>query len=306
MNEPTKVAQCRPTSWRYAVLTLHLLASSLFAFAASGEGWQPLLDEKLSRFDKFIGIPDPSVTVPGYTHAADPKQDKPIGLNRDPLNIFTVRLVDGEPVLHITGEVFGVLATRTNYGDFHLRVQFRWGTVKYPPRLDKPRDNGILYRCFGPAKVWSQSIECQVQENDIGDLYSLGGRAKVASEVISKPGAKSVMGRYTPGAPLRLYVGRCAHGTNYHELPNGEWNTIEIMAVGDRSLHILNGRVVNVLQDTVYTVDGQTKPLVTGQINFQSEGAECDYRRVEICPLAAFPAEYQALFSAPAAATPQP
>ncbi|MCX5772643.1 MAG: hypothetical protein NTZ09_20555, partial [Candidatus Hydrogenedentes bacterium] len=63
---------------------------------------------------------------------------------------------------------------------------------------------------------------------------------------------------YTPGAPLRPYLGRCMRGEDGHELPTGEWNTVEIMAVGDRSLHLLNGRVVNVLQDAECTTDGKT------------------------------------------------
>ena len=279
------------------LLILATLTLKLSAAEPTEAAWTPLLDESLSQFDKSIGIPDPSVTVPGYTHAADPKEDKPLGLNNDPLNIFTAHMVDGEPLLHITGEIFGVLQTKKVYGDFHLRVQFRWGTVKHPPRLDKPRDNGILYRCFGPAKVWTQSLECQVQEKDIGDFYSLGGKANVASVDGSPVGAKGYIGRYSPGSPLRMFVGRCSHGSDYHELPNGEWNTIEVMAVGDRSIHILNGHVVNVLQDAVHTVDGVTSPLVEGNILFQSEGAEAEYRKIEIRPLASFPQEYQSLFT---------
>lgn len=279
------------------LLIFTVLASGKALAEVSTETWSPLLDEKLSQFDKFIGVPDPSVKLAGYTHEANPKQDQPLGVNNDPLHVFTVQNVGGEPVLHITGEIFGVLTTKTVYENFHLRVQFRWGTTKHAPRLDKPRDNGILYRGNGPAKVWPASLECQVQENDIGDFFALGETARVASEVISKPGTPRIMRRYTPGAPLRQFGGRCARGDDYHELPNGEWNTIEVMSVGDRSIHILNGHVVNVLQDAVHKVDGKMVPLVSGQINFQSEGSEAEYRRIEISPLVSFPHEYAALFS---------
>lgn len=267
-------------------------------------GWETILDEKLTQWEIFLGPPHVSVVVPGYTHAADPKQDKPLGLNSDPLHVFTVRAIGGEPVLHITGEIFGTITTLKEYGDFHLRVQFRWGAVKHAPRLNAPRDNGILYRCFGPQGAtggfWKRSLECQVQENDIGDLYSLGGTAGIAALEFPNPRGGKPLWHYVPGAPLRRFGGRCAHGEDYHELPNGEWNTIEIMAVGDRSLHILNGRVVNVLQNTQRAVDGRTQALVSGQIQIQSEGAEAEYRRLEIRPLVRFPSEYQALF-APAA-----
>jgi len=75
------------------------------------------------------------------------------------------------------------------------------------------------------------------------------------------------------------------------------------MAIGDRSLRILNGHVVNVLQNAVYPVDGTVKALITRPIQIQSEGAECEYRRVEIPPLVNVPAEYQALFPLPGAVT---
>jgi len=281
--------------------TLALLAAlaalTLTTYAAD---WQPLLDENLGQWEKFIGVPDVSVPVPGYVHAADPKNDQPLGLNHDPLQVYTVHLVDGEPVLHISGAIFGGLTTLTNYGDFHFRTQFRWLTAKYAPKLDKPRDNGILYRCWGPHgtvnHAWKRSIECQVQENDIGDFFSLGVMAEVPSTNLPVPVGIRAITRYVPGAPWQPNPGRCCRGADYHELPNGQWNTIEVMAVGNRSLHILNGHVVNVLQNA-HTAEPHPRPAVTGPIQIQSEGAECEYRRMEISPLADFPAEYQSLFA---------
>ena len=263
--------------------------------------WTPLFDQKLSQWEIWIAVPQPSVNVPGYVHATDPKQDKPLGLNNDPLHVYRVRMVDGEPVLHISGEIFGGLTTLTNYGDFYLRVQQRWGTVKFAPRLHAPRDNGILYRCYGPHGVvnhaWKRCIECQVQENDIGDFFALGVNGEVPSTNCPVPPGTRPITRYVPGAPLQLNPGRCCRGSDYHELPNGELNTIEVMAVGDRFINILNGHVVNVLQNARRAVGEPKIPAVTGQIQIQSEGAECEYRRMEIQPLAVFPPEYQALFN---------
>ena len=53
------------------------------------DSWQSLLDKRLSNWDKFIGIPEPGVTVPGYPEENRRKQI-PIGLNNDPLDIFTM------------------------------------------------------------------------------------------------------------------------------------------------------------------------------------------------------------------------
>jgi hypothetical protein len=139
-----------------------------------------------------------------------------------------------------------------------------------------------------------------VQEQDIGDFFSLGVQAEVACKQYSVPGGGKPLYRYTPGEPLHLFRGRCARGLDYQELPNGEWNTIEVMAVGDRSIHILNGHVVNVLRNAENSVGGPKRPMTAGQIQIQSEGAETEYRRVEIRPLDKFSPEYEALFAASA------
>ena len=102
-----------------------------------------------------------------------------LGLNRDPLGVFTVQIVDGEPVLRITGQVFGGLTSLQSFDNFHLRTQQRWGTLKWEPRLNAVRDNGILIFCVGEhgagGKNWMRSQECQVQEGDIGDWWPIAG-----------------------------------------------------------------------------------------------------------------------------------
>ncbi len=309
MKSPSNCASRRRFAGLVACAAFSIAFSTARADPPKETEWTPLLDQNLSHWEIWIGVPNPSVTVPGYTPAADPKQSQPLGLKNDPLHVYSVRMIDGEPVLHITGQIYGGLTSLKEYGNFHLRVQQRWGTAKYAPKLDKPRDNGLLYRCIGPHgafnHVWKHSIECQVQENDIGDFFSLGVKAEVACKPDPDHQGPKPLYRYTPGEPLRLFGGRCARGADYHELPNGEWNTIEIMAVGDRSIHILNGHVVNVLQNAQSKETGTLQPVVSGQIQIQSEGAECEYRRVEIQPLEKFPAAYEALFTAtPAQASP--
>jgi hypothetical protein len=58
-------------------------------------------------------------------------------------------------------------------------------------------------------------------------------------------------------------------------------------------VHVVNGTVVLVLGNAS-AVDKETPkktPLTSGQIQIQSEAAECFYRRMEIRPLAEFPAD---------------
>ena len=272
-------------------LSLCLLGATLGA--AEAPVFTPLLDAQLSRWEKWLGVPHRSYDVPGYVRGATPKDDPVLGLNRDPLDVFTVKVVDGEPVLNITGQVFGGLTTLKSFENFHLRTQHRWGTRKWEPRLNAVRDNGILFHCIGEhgagGKNWMRSQECQVQEGDIGDWWPIAG-AMVDAAVKDEDG-KVV--RYVPGAPLRAMRSRIWHGTDYPERPSGEWNTVEVYAFAGDAVFRLNGRTVNVIRNSRYREKGAEPeiPLRSGKLQIQSEAAECQYRRLEIRPLAGWPQE---------------
>jgi hypothetical protein len=271
------------------LLSICLLGATLSA--AEAPVFTPLLDAQLSQWEKWLGVPPRAYEVPGYVRGATPKDDPVLGLNRDPLDVFTLKVIDGEPVLNITGQVFGGLTTLKSFENFHLRTQHRWGTRKWEPRLNAVRDNGILFHCIGEhgagGKNWMRSQECQVQEGDIGDWWPIAG-AMVDAAVKDEDG-KVV--RYVPGAPLRAMRSRIWHGTDYPEKPSGEWNTVEVYAVAGDAVFRLNGRTVNVIRNSRYREKGseQEIPLRAGKLQIQSEAAECQYRRLEIRPLGAWP-----------------
>src|SRR5256885_12462429 len=62
------------------------------------------------------------------------------GRDNDPGHVFT--LTNG--VLHISGEHYGYFATKSNYSNYKLKAEFRWGEQTWPPRLENARDSGIL------------------------------------------------------------------------------------------------------------------------------------------------------------------
>jgi hypothetical protein len=270
-------------------LSICLLGATLGA--AEAPVFTPLLDAQLSQWEKWLGVPHRAYEVPGYVRGATSKDDPVLGLNRDPLDVFTLKVIDGEPVLNITGQVFGGLTTLKSFENFHLRTQHRWGTRKWEPRLNAVRDNGILFHCIGEhgagGKNWMRSQECQVQEGDIGDWWPIAG-AMVDAAVKDEDG-KVV--RFVPGAPLRARRSRIWHGTDYPEKPSGEWNTVEVYAFAGDAVFRLNGRTVNVIRNSRYREKGseQEIPLRAGKLQIQSEAAECQYRRLEIRPLGAWP-----------------
>jgi hypothetical protein len=89
---------------------------------------------------------------------------------------------------------------------------------------------------------------------------------------------------------------RVWHGMEYPEKPFGEWNLIECYALNGDAVFRLNGKTVNVLLNSRYREKGSTVeiPLKAGKLQVQSEAAECEYRRIEIRPLTAWPADVAA------------
>ncbi|MGL1888979.1 MAG: ThuA domain-containing protein [Reichenbachiella sp.] len=268
-----------------------------------GSEWVNLLDEDLSQWVKFMGVPHTSVDIDGVFKSDDAITGTPLGLNNDPTNVFSVKIENKEPVLEITGEVYGGLTTRQEYSNYHFKTQFKWGTKKWEPRLDEKMDNGILYHCNGPHgtfwNVWMHSLECQVQETDMGDFIALGDvYGDVSSDKKVNDNNKTVF-VYNPKGELMPFKfekgyedGRVSKSI-LNENPKGEWNTIEVICVGTTSMHIINGKVVNVVINARYDVNGKTIPIDRGKIQLQSEAAEAYYKDMKIKSVSEFPKKYK-------------
>jgi hypothetical protein len=113
--------------------------------------WRPLLDAKLSSFDVYLSYHGKDIL--GVIQGKAPKDLKPIGLNPKDQNVFSVSEEKGKPLLRISGEFYGCLQTREEFSNYHLRLETRWGGKKWVPRLDEPKDSGILYHSRGPFGV---------------------------------------------------------------------------------------------------------------------------------------------------------
>ncbi|MEM1445241.1 MAG: DUF1080 domain-containing protein [Planctomycetota bacterium] len=236
--------------------------------------WIDLLDADLSKWEIFMGVPHTSVELP-FDH---PKSDDgttgiPIGLNRDPKQVFSTRQEHGEVLLHVTGEIYAGLSTFDEFENYHLSLQFRWGEKKWPPRLNKKRDSGLLYHAFGEHgafwNVWLRCLEFQIQESDCGDFIGLAGPKAFANN----------------GETNELTGGYVSQ-TFDAELPHGQWNTLELFTFGDQALHVVNGIPVMHLTET-QRADGES--LTRGRIQLQSEAAEITYRRIRLRPIDAMP-----------------
>lgn len=274
------------------------IAMALFATCAmmapvSADDWRPLFNGKdLTGWDTWLGKPHKSAEVPGLKKNDKGDYTTVIGANKDPLGVYSVVTVDGKPAIRITGQVFGAITSRDEFQNYHLRLQVKWGEKKWPPREKAVRDNGLLYHCIGAEGAhggfWKKSFECQIQENDFGDFYSVAGvivdvtgeRKGEKGPILFKKG-----GQKFTGVTSRIIKNPLA------EKPHGEWNTVELYAVGDTAVHVVNGVPNMVLTGLRHKVDGKEVPLTKGQIQLQSEGAEVFYRAIEVRPLDKIPDE---------------
>ena len=270
-------------------LLLVVIIQSGFSHTNPKNEWQPLLDKSLSNWEVFIGVPEPGLNVPGYSEESRQKK-LPLGLNNDPLHVFSMEEENGQPVLHVSGQMLGGLTSKKEYQNYHLKFKFKWGSLKYAPRLTAKRDNGILYHATGPHgkfwNVWMRSHELQIQETDMGDYFGLAG---VVMNIKSKRVDTANQFIYTPDGEFRTFmagqqglVNRCRRGSD-NEKAYGEWNEIELICFEDKSVHIVNGKVVMALQDSrVHIAEGDEPSLQRGKIQLQSEYAEAYYKDIQI------------------------
>jgi len=259
--------------------------------------WKPLLDSNLSQWDVWIGVPHTSVIgVPKGVFTEDKvSHGDPtlaLGLNNDIKGVFTVTEENGQPVLHISGEIYGGINTKADYKNYHLSFQMKWGERKWAPRQNAIRDSGLLFHCKGEHgafwKTWKLCQEFQVQESDLGDYIPLGNKNKqVTGNIRSRKAAAGQRPIYDAKGELQS-VG---YASAFPEVDkaHGEWNTLELFAVNDYAVFVVNGEVVMAIQDSK---DPMGKVLDSGQLQIQSEGAELFYRDIKIKALDALPKQY--------------
>jgi hypothetical protein len=174
--------------------------------------------------------------------------------DQDPGNNFQVE----QGLLHVNGKVLGYIITNKTFKNYHFKVEFKWGINKWPPRQNDKRDAGICYNipASEPDSIWPKSIECQIQEGDVGDFWMLG------FSTIKVNGQQNIPANHT------RFV-KYADG----EKPYGEWNTVEVISVNGTCIHIINGVIVNV---------GTEASVKDGKILLQSEYSEIFYRNAKI------------------------
>jgi len=251
--------------------------------------WTSLFNGKdLAGWDTYL--------APDYDDNGKPITGKPLGLNNDPLKVFTVIKQDGESVIRISGQSWGAISTKKEYENYHLQLQFKWGTLQWGQKKKANKDSGLLYHSVGKFGAdygsWMRSQEFQIDQGNCGDYWGVaGGAADI-------PATKTAGGPYVfdPSGTLTTFredskTGRfCKKGTEA-ENPSDEWNTADLYCHGDTSIHIMNGKVVMILYRNKQIDGGKESRLVKGKIQIQSEGAEVYYKAIKIRQIERLPPE---------------
>lgn len=187
----------------------------------------------------------------------------------------------------------GFLVTEAEHGDYHLRLDYRWGLDRWAPRAWQSRNSGVLYHVgpFREGKIFPQGIEFQMQEGSAGDAIMIDTLALHGPLL----GGTPLWPGWIPGMPETYDEPTRAGGyarqwhQRYGDFERLEgWNTLDLVAFGDQSAHLVNGRIVNTLFHLHTTLaDGSQMPLTRGRIALEFEWATVQFRNVMIRDLSA-------------------
>lgn len=182
--------------------------------------------------------------------------------NPDIAPSFVVR--DG--MLISQGEPQGHLISDASYSNYRLVVEWRWP--------GEPGNCGVLVHASEPRmlyKMFPRSIECQLHVNHAGDFWCIGENIAVPDMAKRRAGPKEKWGgNEGDGRNIKNL-------TDGSERPVGEWNQMVIECRGTSIDIWVNGDHVN---------NGFDCTTDHGQIAIQAEGAPCEFRRLELQPLA--------------------
>ena len=155
----------------------------------------------------------------------------------------------------------GHLITDAVFQDYRLEVQYRFPA--------EPGNCGVLVHASTPRALYEmfpKSLEVQMQHEHAGDFWCIVEDVKVP-DMEERRGPKEEWG-IVEGKQRRIL-----NLTDGSENPLGEWNTMVIECFANAIKVWVNNQLVNV---------GVECTASAGQIALQAEGAEVEFRKIEL------------------------
>ena len=183
-------------------------------------------------------------------------------MDKDPqaVNPFIIR----NGLLVSLGEPQGHLITKSIYENYRLEIEYRFA--------GKPGNCGVLVHASTLRALYKQfpkSIEVQMMHDNAGDFWCI-------AEDISVPNMESRRGPKENWGSVDGKERRIKNLTDNSEKPLGEWNKMVIECKGNNIKVWLNDDMVN---------DGYGATVQKGKVALQAEGAEVEFRKVDLTPL---------------------
>ena len=170
-------------------------------------------------------------------------------------DVWSIR--DG--LLVCKGEPMGFLATKKEFTNFRLIVEWRWAP-------GKPAGNsGVLMRIAGKPQALPRCVEVQLKNGSAGDIYGFHGFQGKGDADRSKSAEGELFGKLSGVSRIK--------GADQEP---GKWNQYDITLNGGKISVVVNGEKVN----EAFGCD-----VVSGKIGLQSEGGEIHFRKVRLIPL---------------------
>ncbi|MBX2922718.1 MAG: DUF1080 domain-containing protein [Chitinophagaceae bacterium] len=177
--------------------------------------------------------------------------------NKTARNPFIIR----NGLLVSLGEPNGHLITDAVYENYRLQVEYRF--------VGEPGNCGVLVHASTPRSLYQmfpKSIEVQMMHENAGDFWCIVEDIKVP-DMEKRRGPREEWG-ITEGKKRRIL-----NLTDGSEKPLGGWNTMVVECVKDSVRVWVNNDLVN---------DGYGSTATKGQVALQAEGAEVEFRKVEL------------------------
>lgn len=219
----------------------------------------------------------------------------------DPRGVFSVT----NGLIRISGDGLGYLRTENVYSNYHLILEYRWGSRNYAwgDRIGKARDSGLFLHATGPdgnsddgGGAFMAAIECNIFQGATGDFLLIRGKDETGAPIYPRVTVNAAPRRdaegwftWAPNGEARTIErwGRVNwlnkdpawqdkldfRGTNDVEKPAPEWNTLEAICAGSAIEIRLNGAAINRAT--------QAWPNA-GRLLLQCEGSEIFIRRITL------------------------
>ncbi|MGH9502667.1 MAG: 3-keto-disaccharide hydrolase [Terriglobales bacterium] len=209
------------------------------------------------------------------------------GRNHDPEGVFKVE----NGMIHILDvpmsagkSINGYLATTHDFSNVRIHAEYKWGVKR---SSEGKRNSGLLYLAVGPDEIYPTSLECQIEETDVGDLWIVHGAAVTAFFI--SPSFPMYDDDMQTGTVVRSTPKGSSRVLKSGDFENREgWNSVDVIIEGNQSTHLINGRIVNRARD-IQRPDPENPsrmiPLKSGRILLEAEGSEIWFRDIRIKPL---------------------